>query len=208
VVVTWHTTGVSSLEDAKIREVTMGAVGPSGSSGYPDIINTLLGTRFRTVKGYAGGQAVNMAMERREVDGRADNAWSSWKSDQADWLRDKKINLLVQVGLFKSPDLPSVPLLMDLARNAEEREALKLISTSSSIGHPFVAPPGVAAERIHILRRAFDATVNDPDFLQDAKRLGRPIEPVRGEQLQRIVRELLEAPQSVRDRASALIRGH
>lgn len=186
----------------------MGAVGPSGASGYPDIINTLLGTRFKTIKGYAGGQAVNLAMERREVDGRADNAWSSWKSDHGDWLRDKKINLLVQVGLSKSTDLPDVRLLMDLARNPEDREALKLISISSSMGHPFIAPPGVPAERIQILRRAFDATMSDPAFLDDAKRQRRPIDPVRGEQLQRIAQELYVAPQSVRDRANALLRGH
>ena len=208
VVVTWHSSGVASIEDAKKKEVTMGAVGPSGASGYPDIINTLLGTKFKTIKGYVGGQAVNLAMERREVDGRADNAWGSWKSDHGDWLRDKKINLLVQVGLSKATDLPDVRLLMDLARNPEDREALKLISTSSSMGHPFIAPPGVPAERTRILRRAFDATMSDPAFLEDAKRQRRPIDPVAGEQLQRIAQELDTAPQSVRDRASALLRGH
>jgi len=206
VVVTWHTTGVKSIEDAKKKEVTMGASGPLEASGYPEMINTLFGTRFRSVRGYSGGSAINLALERGEVDGRGDNAWSSWKGDHEDWVREKKINVLVQVGLTKSPDLPDVPLLMDLASNPEDREALKLLSTPGSIGHPFVAPPGVAAGHIEILRRAFEATMTDPAFLDDAKRQRRPIDPVRGEELQKIAQELLSAPQSIKDRANALTR--
>ena len=206
VVVTWHTTGVKSIEDAKKKEVSMGASGPLEASGYPEMLNTLFGTRFRTVRGYSGGNAINLAMERGEVDGRGDNAWSSWKADHGDWVRNNKIHILVQVGLTKSPDLPDVPLLLDLPRTADDREVLKLVSTPSSMGHPFVAPPGVPLERVEILRRAFRATMTDPAFLEDAKRRRRPIDPVHGKELQRIAQELLSAPQSIKDRAHALTR--
>jgi tripartite-type tricarboxylate transporter receptor subunit TctC len=206
VVVTWHSTGVKSIEEAKKKEVTMGASGPIEASGYPEMMNTLLGTKFRSIRGYTGGAAINLAMEKGEVDGRGDNAWSSWKGDHPDWVQDRKINVLVQVGLAKAPDLPDVPLLMDLANNPEEREALKLISTPGSMGHPLIAPPGVSADKIQILRRAFNATMTDPAFLDDAKRQRRPIDPVRGEELQKIAQELLSAPQSIKDRANALTR--
>jgi tripartite-type tricarboxylate transporter receptor subunit TctC len=206
VVVTWHTTGVKTIKDAQKKVVTMGASGPIEASGYPDMVNTLFGTRFRSVRGYSGGNAINLAMERGEVDGRGDNAWSSWKGDHEDWVRDHKINVLVQVGLSKAPDLSDVPLLMDLANNPEDREVVKLVSTPGSIGHPFVAPPGVPPERVEILRRAFEATMTDPAFLDDAKRQRRPIDPVRGDELQKIAQELLSAPQSIKDRANALTR--
>jgi tripartite-type tricarboxylate transporter receptor subunit TctC len=207
VVATWHTTGVRSIEDAKKKEVSMGASGPLEATGYPEMLNTLFGTRFKTVRGYAGGAAINLAMERGEVDGRADNAWSSWKADHGDWIRDNKIHILVQVGLARAPDLPDEPLLLDLARDADEREVLKLVSTPGSMGHPFVAPPGVAPERVEILRRAFRATMADPALLEDARRRRRPIDPVPGEELQRIAQELLSASQSIKARAHTLTRG-
>lgn len=206
VVATWHTSGVKSIEDAKTKEVTMGVSGPVEATGYPEILNTLFGTKFKSVRGYAGGAAINLAMERGEVDGRADNAWSSWKADHADWIRDHKLHILVQIGLARSPDLPDVPLMLDLARNADEREVLKLVSTPGSLGHPFVAPPGVPPERIEILRSAFRATMADPAFLEDAQRRGRPIDPVAGEALQQIAQDLLSAPQPVKARANALTR--
>jgi hypothetical protein len=206
VVVTWHNTGIKSIQDAKKKEVTMGASGPIEASGYPEMMNTLFGTKFRSIRGYTGGAAINLAMEKGEVDGRGDNAWSSWKGDHPDWVRDRKINVLVQVGLAKASDLPDVPLLMDLASNRDEREVLRLISTPGSMGHPLIAPPGAPADRIEILRRAFDATMTDPAFLDDAKRQRRPIDPVRGEELQKIAQELLSAPQPIKDRANALTR--
>jgi hypothetical protein len=143
-------------------------------------------------------------MERGEVDGRADNAWSSWKGDHADWVRDKKINIIVQVALTKAPDLPDVPLLLDLAKDRDLREVLKLISTSASMGHPVIAPPGVPKERVIALRRAFDTTMKDPAFLKDAAVQGRPVRPVTGERLEQIANEVLAAPKHIRDRAKEL----
>ena len=111
---TWHASGIKTIEDAKRREVTVGATGGSTSSQYPKAMNALLGTKFRIILGYPGGNDINLAMERGEVDGRGSNSWASWKATRAHWLAEKKINILVQIGLKKAPDLPDVPLLMDL----------------------------------------------------------------------------------------------
>lgn len=204
VVVTLASSGIKTIEDAKKKEVVMGGSGPVEASGYPEMLNTMFGTRFKTIKGYAGGNAIYLAMERGEVDGRADNAWESWKGDRGDWVREGRVNVLVQVGLAKAPDLPNVPLLVDLAANAEDREVLKLVSASTSMGHPIMAPPGVPVDRIKALRVAFNAAMADPAVLADAEKQRRPIRPVTGEELQKIVAEVLSSPQKVRDRALAL----
>jgi hypothetical protein len=182
----------------------MGATGVSEAPGYPELMNALVGTRFKMVRGYPGGAAVNLAMERGEVDGRADNGWTSWKSDHAEWIRQKRIHILLQVGLSKASDLMDVPLLTDLTNDPQEREALKLISTPSSLGHPVVAPPGVPEERIQAVRRAFDQMMTDPALLADAESLRRPIRAVSGVDLERAVNELLSAPKQARERARAL----
>ena len=204
VVVTLSSSGVKTIEDAQKKEVVMGGSGPVEASGYPEMLNTMFGTKFKTIKGYVGGNAIYLAMERGEVDGRADNAWESWKGDRADWVKDGKVNVVVQVGLTKAPDLPDVPLLIDLAKNSEDREVLMLISSSTTMGHPVMAPPGVPADRVQALRKAFDDAMQDPVVLADAEKQRRSIRPVRGEELQKIVTEVLAAPQSVRDRALAL----
>ena len=122
----WHTSGIKTIEDAKRREVTVGATGGSTSSQYPKAMNALLGTKFKIILGYPGGNDINLAMERGEVDVRGSNSWTSWKATRPDWLAEKKINILVQIGLDKAPDLPDVPLLMDLGTNEEDRQLLRV----------------------------------------------------------------------------------
>jgi hypothetical protein len=139
--VTWHTSGVKTIEDARKQEVPMGATGRSPSSQYPRVMNAVLGTRFKIILGYPGGNEINLAMERGEVAGRGSNNWASWKATRAEWLRDKKINILVQVGLTKAPDLPDVPLLMDLATNEEDRAVLRLLSSPAAVGRPIFTTP-------------------------------------------------------------------
>lgn len=204
VVVTLASSGVKTIEDAKKKEVVMGGSGPVEASGYPEMLNTMVGTKFKTIKGYVGGNAIYLAMERGEVQGRADNAWESWKGDRGEWVREGRVHVLVQVGLAKAPDLPDVPLLVDLAANAEDREVLRLISASTTLGHPVVAPPGVPAERVAALRAAFNNAMRDPNVLADAEKQHRSIRPVTGEALQKIVADVLSSPQKVRDRARSL----
>jgi tripartite-type tricarboxylate transporter receptor subunit TctC len=203
--VTWHTSGVRTIDDAKRREVTMGATGGSTSSQYPKAMNALLGTRFKIILGYPGGNDINLAMERGEVDGRGSNSWASWKATRPQWLAEKKINILVQIGLKKAPDLPDVPLLMELGRSAQDRALLRLLSASTQIGRPIFTTPDVPPERVAALRAAFDAMVRDPAFLEDARKGHFEIEPVPGAALQRLVAEIAGTPRDEGERLRRII---
>jgi tripartite-type tricarboxylate transporter receptor subunit TctC len=202
----WHTSGITSIEQCKTREVVLGATGPNTSAQYPQVMNNLLGTKFKIISGYPGGADINLAMERGEVAGRGSNAWASWKSTRAEWLKDKKINILVQIGLEKAEDLPNVPLLMDLAKSDEDRRVLRLLSAPTAIGRPLFTTPNVPKDRVTALRRAFDATMKDPGFLADAKKAKLDLNPISGEKLQEIANEIVAAPKPVAKKlADALV---
>ncbi len=196
----WATSGITSIEQCKTQEVVLGATGPNTSAQYPQVMNNLIGTKFKIISGYPGGADINLAMERGEVTGRGSNAWASWKSTKADWLRDKKINILVQIGLEKAPDLPDVPLMMDLAKNDEDRALLRLLSAPTAIGRPIFTTPNVPQDRLTALRRAFDATMKDADFLAEAEKAQLDLNPVSGERLQEIVAEIVAAPKPIAKR--------
>ena len=202
---TWHTSKVKTIEDAMKFEVPMGATGGSTSSQYPRAMNALLGTKFKIILGYPGGNEINLAMERGEVEGRGSNAWASWKSTRMEWIKEKKINILVQIGLTKAPDLPNVPLMMDLAKNADDKAVLKLLSASTTIGRPLFTSPGVPEERVKALRAAFEATMKDPEFLADAEKRGFDINPVSGEEMQTIVADIVATPKPITDRLQSII---
>jgi hypothetical protein len=137
-------------------------------------------------------------MERGEVAVRGQNSWSSWKSQHMDWIKDKKINFLVQIGLEKDKELPDVPLLMDLVSNPIDHAALKLLSAPTTIGRPLFTTPDVPAERINALRKAFDETMKDREFLAAAQKANMDLNPVSGEQLQKIVGDLFKTtPEAV-----------
>ena len=205
--VTWYTSGIKTIDDAKKKQVVMGATGGSTSSQYPKAMNALIGTKFKIIIGYPGGNEINLAMEKGEVDGRGSNAWGSWKATRPDWLRDKKINILVQIGLSKAPDLPDVPLLIDLARNDEDRALLKLLSASSTIGRPVFTTPGAPAERVQALRDAFDRMVKDPAFLAETEKEHFDINPVSGAEMQKIVADIVATPKPIADRLLSIIGG-
>jgi tripartite-type tricarboxylate transporter receptor subunit TctC len=202
---TWHASNVRTVEDAKRREVTMGATGGSTSSQYPKAMNALLGTRFKIILGYPGGNDINLAMERGEVDGRGSNSWTSWKSTRAHWLAENKINILVQIGLAKVPDLPSVPLLMDLASNPEDRELLRLLSAPTRIGRPIFTTPDVPAERVAALRQAFEAMIRDPAFVEHARRENFDIDPATGEAMQALVLQIVAMPKPQAERMRKIV---
>jgi tripartite-type tricarboxylate transporter receptor subunit TctC len=144
-------------------------------------------------------------MERGEVDGRGSNSWTSWKATRPQWLAEKKINILVQIGLKKAADLPDVPLLMELGANAADRTLLRLLSASTEIGRPIFTTPDVPAERASALRKAFDAMLRDPAFLDDAKRLKFDIDPVSGEAMQKLVAEIVAIPKAQGERLRKII---
>ena len=201
----WHTSGIKTIDDAKRREVTVGATGGSTSSQYPKAMNALIGTKFKIVLGYPGGNDINLALERGEVEVRGSNSWASWKATRPHWLVEKKINILVQIGLKKASDLPDVPLLMDLGANPEDRQLLRLLSASTEIGRPIFTTPGTPPERIEALRKAFDAMLRDPEFVEDAKKGNFDIDPVSGETMQKLIAEMVATPKSLGERLAKII---
>jgi hypothetical protein len=202
VMVAWHTAGVQSIDDARHREIIMGATRPSNPGGqYPRAANLLLGTKFKLVYGYPGTGELNIAMEKGEIEGRGSNDWVGWKASKPDWVADRKIIVLAQIGLRREKDLPNIPLLSDLASSDKDREVLKLLSSNVVLGKPVFTSHGLPPERLAALRKAFDETVTDPEFLAEAMRQRLDIDPVDGETIQKLVADLIEnTPKDIVDR--------
>ena len=207
VCVGWSSTsGIAKFEDLKTKQMIVGGTGGSADTDqFPRIINAVLGTKMKLVVGYPGGNEVNLAMERGEVQGRCGWSWSSVKSTQSGWLKDKKINVLVQLSLSKHADLPDVPLIMDLAQTEEQKQIFRLIFARQVLGRPFLAPPGLPADRLAALRTAFMDTMKDADFLAEADKLKLEITAVPGETLQKIVQEAYATPKDVVKMAADMI---
>jgi tripartite-type tricarboxylate transporter receptor subunit TctC len=205
--VAWLTTGIRTIEDARRKELVVGAtgVGVDDTSVFPGVANAILGTRFKWVSGYRSGNEINLAMERGEVLGRVGWSWSSIKATKPDWLRDGKIHLLMQLSLHKHSELPDVPLIMDFAKNDDERRALELVFARQAMGRPFLAPPGIPGDRADALKHAFDATMKDPEFLADAGKLRLEINPVSGDEVQAMVARMYGAPASVVDLVKRIV---
>jgi tripartite-type tricarboxylate transporter receptor subunit TctC len=209
VTVTWATSKVAALADAMSRDVTVGATGAGSATVVgPTLYNSLLGTRFRIIQGYSGTGQINLAMQRGEIDGHANSTWASIKSTLKNDFRDGKLNVLIQTGLRKEPDLAAVPLLSDLVAGNPGKEAVaQFISLAVSIARPLAAPPGVPEERVAILRRAFDATVKDPEFLAEAEKLNADIDPMTGEETQAAIATVLSTPKPVIAQLEAILGG-
>ncbi len=202
--VVWHTANIHTIDDIRRREVILGATGINTSSQYAQALNSIAGTKFKIVLGYPGAAEMGLAMEKGEIMSHT-APWAAWKASRPDWIRDKKINIIFQVGLQRARELPDVPLLMDYAQNDLDRGALRLFSAAAAIGRPLFSTPNTPAERIEALRRAFDATMKDPEFLKAAAQSGMDIDPVSGIELQKIVTEIVSAPKEVTQRLSAII---
>lgn len=201
----WHTAPVKSIDDAKRIEIAMGSTGYNPSSQYVAALNTMIGTKFRLVFGYPGGAEINLAMERGEVAGRGSDSWTSLKSAKPEWIRDRMVNIIAQIGLQRAPDLPDPPLLLELATNDLDRAALRLLSAPTRIGRPFFGPPGMSPDRLAQLRAAFDEMMRDRRFLDDAKTSGLDVNPVSGAELAKIVDDIIDAPIEVRNRLANVL---
>ena len=205
VLFTWHNSGVKTLEDAKRKEVPMGALTEGGSmAGYPLMLNKLLGTKFKIVQGYDGGNSVDLAIERGEVQGRGSMTWTALRSGHPDWLRDKKVNILLQIGKQKHPELAYVPLLVDVAMTDEQRKIFDLFSSVAGLGNPFVAPPGIPSDRLEVLRAAFLATMKDKAFQDEAAQLKMENTWETGLEMQRIVTDIVATPAAIAEKAKAV----
>jgi tripartite-type tricarboxylate transporter receptor subunit TctC len=203
-VAVWHTAGVKTVDEAKHKEVIMGATGAAGTkAAYPALLNNTIGTKFKIVTGYEGGNTLRLAMERGEVSGDGSARWSSWKSTKPDWVKDQKIIALVQIGLVKDNDLPNVPLLTELAQNDEQRKMFEFISRPIAMQQPFVGPPGMPADRLNLLRRGFDAMTRDPAFRKEVEQLDLDLDPVTGEEVQKVVRAIVDTPADIVQKVQA-----
>lgn len=204
---TWHTSPIKTWADTLAKDFAMGG---TGAGSEPDIFALLLrnvfGAKLQLVTGYPGGNDVNLAMERGEVDGRCGWSWTSIKSQKAAWIKEKKISLLVQLGAEKHADLPDVPFMLDLAKTEEQRQMLRLVFASLVLGRPFLAPPGIPDDRKAALRQAFDATMKDPEFLDEAAKIDLEISPVAAPAIDKMLVELYRTPKSVVEKAAAAIQ--
>jgi tripartite-type tricarboxylate transporter receptor subunit TctC len=203
---TWHTSPVKTWDDMLKLPFTVGGEGPgSDPDMFAIMLKNLFGAKLKLVSGYPGGPEVNLAMERGEVDGRCGWSWSSIKITRSDWLKDKRINLVLQMALQKSAELPDVPLVMDAARNDRERQILRLMLARQAMGWPFIAPPDLPAERAQVLRQAFDDTMRDPEFLAEAKQRLLDVNPMRGVDIGKLITELYQTPSEVIAATKAMI---
>jgi tripartite-type tricarboxylate transporter receptor subunit TctC len=202
----WNTAPVQSLEDLKSTELIVGAQAP-GSTQYdfPVLANVLFGYKFKVITGYESTPKIHLAMERGEVQGNGATNWTTLKLLNSDWIADKKVKVLGQWGLKKHPDLPDAPLVLDVAKTEADKQALRLALARLEYGRPFFLPPGVPAERVHALRRAFDAAMKDPELVAEAEKSKIEIDPVRGEEVAELVRQVNATPSEVVARVRAAL---
>jgi tripartite-type tricarboxylate transporter receptor subunit TctC len=206
VCVAWHTTGITRLEDVMKRELTVGGSGPvADTDQFPKVLNETIGTRFKIISGYPGGNDIDLAMERGEVMGRCGWSWSSVVATHKHWLDERKISVLVQLSLSKHADLPKVPLIMDFARNDEEKQIFKLVFARQTMGRPFVAPPDIPSERAAMLREAFAQCMKDAAFLAEAQKMALEINPVSGDTIQAIVAGAYQTPKAIADKVASMV---
>jgi tripartite-type tricarboxylate transporter receptor subunit TctC len=186
----WHTAPAQTLEDMKSKEIVMGAQAPGSTQfDYPVLANRLFGFKFKIVTGYESTPKIHLAMESGEAHGTIAN-WSTLKAISTNWITEKKIRILAQWALTKSPELGDVPMFLDQAKTDAERAALRLMLARLEYGRPFFLPPNVPAARVEALRRAFDATVKDPAYLAEADKLKIDIDPLTGEQVAALVEQV------------------
>jgi tripartite-type tricarboxylate transporter receptor subunit TctC len=206
-IITWHTSGIRTIEDAKTRDVPMPGDGPTSSMAiYPTVANALLGTRFKIIEGYSGSAAGDLAMERGEVDGRSGANLTSIFARHADWVRDRKINFLLQIGNRRDPLLPHVPLLQDLLTSERDRQIATVASLPTTVGPGYWMAPEVPDATLAIVRRAFETAIKDQAFLADAKALNLEVRPKSGVEMQAAVAKVAQFPADVLRQTAAILK--
>lgn len=205
VIMALGSSGIESVDDLRKREVVLGGTGPGSSIVmYPAAMNNVLGTKFKIVTGYTSSTEIYLAMDRGEVAARSGTVASvnNWRPDA---IATGKIKILAQIGLKRDAQLADKPLIAELADTAEKREVLSLVSSPGALGQPYLAPPGVPDDRLALLRQAFGETLRDPDLLADATKIQAEIEPMTGEQVAAIIRDVVGAPPAIVEKARAAI---
>lgn len=190
IVFMWHTSKVKTFANAQKYESTLSGTGAGSTvSIYPTVMNNVFGTKFKLIMGYKGSADAQLAVQRGEVEGHS-TSWTAVKVGHPDWWPTKTISILVQFALTRHPELPDIPTAVDLARNDEEKQVLSAIMVAAEVGSAFFTTPGVPPDRLNALRRAFDDTMKDPDFLNEVQRTRLAVSPMKGEDLQKLVKQV------------------
>ena len=202
----WHSVPVRSITELTSKEVVVGATTPGTTMvDFPQLVNDVLGFKFKIVRGYQGTPQINLAIERGEVQGMGGLGWASVKAQTPHWISERKIRVLAQYGFKRHAELKDVPTMLEFARTEADRQAMTMLFARTEFGRPYFLPPDVPMERVAALRRAFDATMIDPAFIADANRLQFDVDPLTGEQVQALVAELAATPREVVARVRAAL---
>lgn len=200
--IAWRTSGVKTIADAKQKQIVMGSSGVGATSyQYTNLMNHLLGTKFKIITGYKGAADMYLALEKGELQGVAGTDWTSIRNGHANWLKNGDITVFVQFAVKPHPDLPKVPLIGDLVTSDQDKRVLRFVFAGLQFARPFLAPPGVPAPTVAALRGGFDAMARDPQLIADAKKARFDIDPVDGASVQKDVDELYETPKALIERA-------
>jgi tripartite-type tricarboxylate transporter receptor subunit TctC len=203
---TWHTSPIKTIEQAQQREVIVAAAAaPTNTAIMPRVLNALLGTKFKPIIGYDPGAGLTMAIERGEAEGICGLSWSTMKASRPHWIREKLLNVIVQMGIDKLADLPTVPAALDLVSDPVKKQVLTLILIRQEPGRPVAAPPGVPADRLAALRRAFELTMKDPEFIADAEKLQMEIEPLNAAAIDKLLATAYATPKAIVQQAAELL---
>jgi tripartite-type tricarboxylate transporter receptor subunit TctC len=197
----WHTSKVQSIADSQKIESSLAGTGPGSiAETVPRLLNALAGTKFKLVSGYPASNEAMLAMERGEVEGSS-SSWAAVSVAKKEWLRDKKIRIILQTAPERIRELPDSPALPEIGTTTEDKQVYQLYASGSAIGRAVIAPPDLPAERVKALRDAFNLMVKDPDFIADVQKLNVELDPLPGEAVQEMIVRTLNVPQAVRDRA-------
>jgi tripartite-type tricarboxylate transporter receptor subunit TctC len=194
----WHTAPVQNLADVLTKQLVVGATTPGTTmNDFPLLTNAVLHTKFRIVPGYGSTPQMNEALERGETEGIVGFGWFALNAQAPQWILQRKINVIAQFGSTRSRLLPDVPLMLELAKNPADRQALSMLFGRTEYGRPYFLPPDVPADRVEALRRAFDATMKDDAFIAEVGKIGFPLDPLTGEQVQALVAARANTPPDI-----------
>lgn len=205
IAISWHTSGIKTLEDTKKKEYIFGSTGGGlGPEMYANLVNQMLGTKWKSLRGYRGSRDISLAMERGEVPGFVGWCWECIKADKPHYISDKKVNVLLQMGIAPHPEMTkrNIPFIMDVLKDPKDKQVFKLAVSSLAYARPFVGPAGIPDDRKEALRKAFVATTKDPAFLAAAKKAKRNINVRTGAEIEELIKEAYALPKDVIERAS------
>jgi tripartite-type tricarboxylate transporter receptor subunit TctC len=206
VIIVWHTSPVNTIADVQKRETIVGTTGGSSDSNvYALLLNQTLDTKFKIVGGYPGGPDIDLAMERGEVEGRVSITWTSLKGSRSAWLKEKKVKILAQMALQRSPELPDVPNVLEMVKDPKDRQVYEFLFSRQEAGRPFVAPPELPADRLAALRKALEDVATDKHFIADVEHGGGTVELLTGEELQKLVNKFYATPPEILKAARAAL---